>query len=277
MTDQPTQHRGTVIMSVALHVVIVAALTSGLRLPSRQHFPAAAAAPIQGMIVDESVLTREMERREQVARAETQRKQREERQAREAVERQRREKDAAAKREQDRIVEQQRERERAAQAEKERVEASKREQERVAQARRDQEVREQKERDEAARKQREVAAAARQRAQAESELQEQLAAENARMQAERAGALDEYIRLIANQIERNWVPPLSAKPGLECLVQVVQIPSGDVMDVRVGRCNGDDAVIRSIEAAVRRSSPLPKPPSQAVFERNLNVTFRPQL
>jgi colicin import membrane protein len=276
MTDQPTQHRGTVIMSVALHVVIVAALTAGLRLPSRPRFMAAP-APIQGMIVDESVLTKEMERREQAARAETQRKQREERQAREKVEQQRREKDAAVKREQERVAEQQRERERAAQAEKERVETAKREQERVAQERRDREAREQKERAEAERKQREAAAAARQRAQAESELQEQLAAENARMQAERAGVLDEYIRLIANQIERNWVPPLSAKPGLDCLVQVVQIPSGDVMDVRVSRCNGDDAVVRSIEAAVRRSSPLPKPPSQAVFERNLNVTFRPQL
>jgi colicin import membrane protein len=276
MTDQPTKHRGTVIMSVALHVVIVAALTSGLRLPSRQHFPAAA-APIQGVIVDESVLTKEIERREQVARAETQRKQREERQAREAIEKQRREKDAAAKREQERVVEQQRERDRAAQAEKERVEASKREQERVAQERRDKEAREQKERDETARKQREAAAAARQRAQAESELQDQLAAENARMQAERAGALDEYIRLIANKIERNWSPPLSAKAGLDCLVQVVQIPGGDVMDVRVSRCNGDEAVIRSIEAAVKRSSPLPPPPSQAVFERNLNITFRPDL
>lgn len=276
MTDQPTKHRGTVIMSVALHVVIVAALTTGLRLPAPPRF-AAAPAPIQGMIVDESVLTHEVQRREQAARAETQRKQRAERQAREAVDQQRREKEAATTREQERVVEERRERDRAAQAEKEKVEAAKREQERVAQDRREKESREQKEREEAARKQREAAAAARQRAQAESELQEQLAAENERMQAERAGLLDEYIRLIANQIERNWVPPLSAKPGLECVVQVVQIPSGDVIDVKVGRCNGDDAVIRSIEAAVRRSSPLPKPPSQALFERNLNVTFRPQL
>jgi colicin import membrane protein len=272
MADEPTQHRGTVILSVALHVAVVAGLTVGLRLPSQPRFDAAP-APIQGMIVDESVLTKEIQRREQAERAEVERKQRAERQARETVERQRREKEAAAKREQERVAEQQRERERAAQAEKDRAEAAKREQERVAQERRDQQAREQKEREETARKQRE----ARERAQAESELQEQLAAENARMQAERAGLLDEYIRLIANQIERNWVPPLSAKPGLDCLVQVVQIPSGDVMDVKVSRCNGDDAVVRSIEAAVRRSSPLPKPPSQAVFERNLNVTFRPQL
>jgi colicin import membrane protein len=58
---------------------------------------------------------------------------------------------------------------------------------------------------------------------------------------------------------------------------VVQIPSGDVVDVKVGRCNGDEAVVRSIEAAVRKASPLPKPPSDAVFERNLIVTFKPDL
>ena len=94
---------------------------------------------------------------------------------------------------------------------------------------------------------------------------------------DRSGVLDEYIRLIEDKIERNWNRPLSAKPGLECIVNVVQIPSGDVVDVRVGRCNGDDAVVRSIEAAVRNASPLPKPPSQAVFERNLIVTFRPDI
>jgi colicin import membrane protein len=65
--------------------------------------------------------------------------------------------------------------------------------------------------------------------------------------------------------------------GLECVVNVTQIPSGDVIDVRVGQCNGDDAVIRSIEAAVRRASPLPKPPLPALFDRNLIVTFRPEI
>ena len=62
---------------------------------------------------------------------------------------------------------------------------------------------------------------------------------------------DQYIRLIADKIERNWNKPLSAKPGLECVVNVVQIPGGDVVDVKVSRCNGDDAVARSIEDAVQ--------------------------
>jgi colicin import membrane protein len=272
--DRPTKHRGTVIMSVALHVVIVAALMAGFKLPSRQVFPAAA-TPIQGMIVDQSVITKELERRDQAARAEQQRKQREERQARERVEQQRREKEAADQRERERVAEKQRadqaERERVAKEAKERADAAKREQERVAQQQRE---KEQRDREEAARKQRD-AEVARRRAQAESELQAQLAAEAEQNAARASGQEDQYIRLIADKIERNWNRPLSAKPGLDCVVNVVQIPGGDVIDAKVGRCNGDDAVIRSIEDAVKKASPLPPPPTQAVFQRNLIVMFRP--
>jgi colicin import membrane protein len=99
------------------------------------------------------------------------------------------------------------------------------------------------------------------------------------MEAERNGVMDEYIRAIHDKIARNWNPPLSVKPGLECVINVVQLPTGDVYDAKVdnAHCNGDEAVKRSIEAAVKKAAPLPKPPSQAVFERNLIVTFRPDL
>jgi len=274
MYDEPTRSRGTVIMSVALHAVLVVVLTAGFRFPSRPVFPAAA-VPIQGVMIDESVITKEQQRRERVAHEEQQRKQREERQARERVEQQRRDKEAAAQRERDRVADEQRkaqaERERVAKEEKERVEAAKREKERVAQEKLQ---KEQRDREEAARKQKE-AAAAKQRAQAEAELQTQLAAEAERQSAIANGLQDQYIRLIADKVERNWNKPLNATQGLECIVNVVQIPGGDVVDAKVGRCNGDDVVRRSIEDAVRKASPLPAPPSSAVFQRNLIFVFKP--
>ncbi|MBI80184.1 MAG: protein TolA, partial [Gammaproteobacteria bacterium] len=46
-------------------------------------------------------------------------------------------------------------------------------------------------------------------------------------------------------------------------------------DVVVGQCNGDQVVIRSLEAAVLRSSPLPRPPIPSLFERNLIIDFIP--
>jgi colicin import membrane protein len=89
--------------------------------------------------------------------------------------------------------------------------------------------------------------------------------------------MDQYVRMSQDKIERNWTRPLSAAPGLDCVVSVVQVPTGDVIDVHVGSCNGDDAVRRSIEAAVRLASPLPRPPNPNLFERNLNVRFRPEI
>ena len=162
----------------------------------------------------------------------------------------------------------------------------KREQEKVAQDKAEkaaqekaaQEARDKQAKEDAARKQKE-ALAAKQKAQLDAETQREAAQEAARMEAERTGVMADYILQIQNQIARNWNQPLSAKPGLECRINVVQLLSGDVVDAKVdnAHCNGDDAVKRSIEAAVQKASPLPKPPSQAVFERNLIVTFRPDV
>jgi hypothetical protein len=107
------------------------------------------------------------------------------------------------------------------------------------------------------------------------EMQRALAAEEERRRAEEVALLDQYARLIEDRIERNWIRPASAGPGLRCEVNVTQIPSGDVIGVRVGRCNGDDSVIRSIEAAVLRASPLPQPPTPSLFSRDLIVNFEP--
>jgi colicin import membrane protein len=59
-------------------------------------------------------------------------------------------------------------------------------------------------------------------------------------------------------------------------VNVTQTPTGTVLSVKVGKCNGDDAVRQSIEAAVLRASPLPPAPDPRVFERNVTLLFRPK-
>jgi colicin import membrane protein len=48
-----------------------------------------------------------------------------------------------------------------------------------------------------------------------------------------------------------------------------------VTSARIESCNGDQAVRESIEAAAYRASPLPPPPDPSLFERDLEVTFRP--
>jgi len=134
-------------------------------------------------------------------------------------------------------------------------------------------VRDQKAREDAAK----AAVTRKQQQQAEDDLQRQLAAEADRQQAERSGLMDKYVRDITDKIQRNWTRPLSATAGLDCVISVVQLPTGDVVGTAVTSCNGDDAVKRSIEAAVRLASPLPRPDNPNLFERNLNVRFRPEI
>ncbi len=278
------QHPFAVLGSAILHVALVVALTVGLDPSGRGRVAMPEQIAIQATVVDEALIQREMERLEQLEQAETLRQREQERVAREQAEAARRQREEeeqrleaarqerveAARQEESRIADLQRRRE--AEEERQRLaaeEAARQEELRLAELEREREAE--------AERQRAEAAAARQRAEMEAELQRALALEDERRRAEEAGLLDEYIRLIENRIQQNWIPPASARVGLECIVNVTQIPSGDVVDVRVSRCNGDDAVVRSIEAAVLRSSPLPKPPIPALFERNLEVVFNPEV
>jgi colicin import membrane protein len=56
---------------------------------------------------------------------------------------------------------------------------------------------------------------------------------------------------------------------------VTQAPGGTVLRAEVKECNGDEAVRQSLEAAVFRASPLPPPPEPSLFERNIDLRFRP--
>jgi colicin import membrane protein len=60
------------------------------------------------------------------------------------------------------------------------------------------------------------------------------------------------------------------------MLYVTQAPGGTVIDVRLGTCNGDQAVRESITNAVFRASPLPPPPDARAFERRLEINFEPR-
>jgi colicin import membrane protein len=260
------QHKGAVLWSLALHVAVAAAFVVGIPLGERPRVPVAAAL-IQGTIVDTAAIEREEKAREEAARQERQRQQREERQRRDAAEQQR----LTQQREEQRVAAEQRARREAEQEERERVAAEKAAAERREREQREKEAQAQREREAAAKQERERAA----QRQREEEMLRAAALEAEANAARDAGLLDQYIAMIESRIKQHWDRPLSARPGIDCIVNVVQLPSGDVMSATVASCNGDDAVRRSIERAVMDASPLPKPPNPALFERNVRVNFRP--
>ena len=101
-------------------------------------------------------------------------------------------------------------------------------------------------------------------------------AESNRLDPMAANAKAAYMFAIQQKVERNWVRPPTATAGLECVVNVRQLPGGEVVGVTIGQCNGDAAVQLSIEAAVFKASPLPEPENPALFDRNLRITFKPE-
>jgi colicin import membrane protein len=120
-----------------------------------------------------------------------------------------------------------------------------------------------------------AAAAKTQAAATQADLQRTIAAEERLDAARASGALSSWAQQIQARIQRAWIRPPSARSGLDCTLYVTQVPGGEVASVRLGTCNGDDAVKQSIVDAAYRASPLPPPPDPNLFERNLEVNFRP--
>ena len=115
----------------------------------------------------------------------------------------------------------------------------------------------------------------RDRAERQAELRRNLEEEERATAARTSGALASWESQITARIQRAWLRPPSARQGTECVLYVTQVPGGEVTSVRIGTCNGDQAVRASIEAAVYRASPLPPPPDPTLFERSLVITFKP--
>jgi colicin import membrane protein len=109
----------------------------------------------------------------------------------------------------------------------------------------------------------------------EEDLKRDLAAEEQARRARAGPALASWQAMIAARINRAWLRPPTARPGIECMLNVTQVPGGEVTEVTIGECNGDQAVRESIEAAVYRASPLPPPPDPALFDRHLRIDFKP--
>jgi colicin import membrane protein len=116
---------------------------------------------------------------------------------------------------------------------------------------------------------------AQQRAQSEADLRSQLAAEEHLNAVESSPQKAEYLALITAKINRAWIRPPSARPGLKCVVHITQVAGGEITRVSVEGCNGDDAVLQSVQTAAYRASPLPAPPDAALFDPNITVTFAP--
>jgi colicin import membrane protein len=213
----------------------------------------------------EELAKREQEQKEQAER-EAQAQQQAEDQKRQEQERQQEQALAEEKAAQDKLAEQQRQADEQKKAQ-EKAEAERKAKELAdAKKKADEQKRledEQKKADAAA------------NAEREAELRQSLDQEMQRDTARTSTAMTTWAAQITEKIRLAWVRPLSAKAGLVCVVHVTQSPDGVVQKAEVKSCNGDEGVRQSIQDAAFAASPLPPPPDPSLFQRDLNVTFRP--
>jgi colicin import membrane protein len=94
--------------------------------------------------------------------------------------------------------------------------------------------------------------------------------------AARNKGLDEYIARIRAKVQGNWLLPPDLKGNPEAIFKVVQLPTGEVLDVKLVRSSGIRAYDQAVERAILKSSPLPKPPNEALFNRELELKFKPR-
>ena len=137
-----------------------------------------------------------------------------------------------------------------------------------------QDYREELEREQKQIQQRKAAQDQRARAEAESRMLAQL--KEAEAAAAYSRGLADYISKVAGKIRGNIVLPPGIQGNPEAEFAVTQLPSGDVIDVRVRKSSGNPTLDAAIERAIRKSSPLPKPDNPALFERVLRIPYHPQ-
>ena len=84
-----------------------------------------------------------------------------------------------------------------------------------------------------------------------------------------------YIDRIRNQIKKNIIPPSEIKGNPEVVFNIVQLPTGEVLSVRLVKTSGNALLDSAVERAILKSSPLPKPDRPEQWLREFNISFRP--
>jgi colicin import membrane protein len=116
------------------------------------------------------------------------------------------------------------------------------------------------------------------------EMEQSLArAISAEQDARRAVTDDEkamaYVSQIQREIIQNWSRPPSARNGMQALLKVYLVPTGEVVKVDLVTSSGNDAFDRSAISAVQKAERFIVPPDANQFERNFRefeVLFRPE-
>jgi len=103
-------------------------------------------------------------------------------------------------------------------------------------------------------------------------VNEQLAREGA---AARNKLMADWISKVAAKVRGNVFLPPDIKGNPEAIFDVVQLPTGEILEVKLRKSSGHKALDDAIERAIRKSSPLPKPDKAEAAPRAFELKYRP--
>jgi colicin import membrane protein len=289
-------------LAVGLHVLLAALVVLGTVnwKPFKQHKPQA--LTIEAVIVDTTQMATRREEAQKAAEEAQKKQLLEERRAEELEKQKQREREQEVERQKQQELDRQKQQQLDQQRKKQEEDDARKKreaQEKLAQLRKEQERKQEEERlkrqkeleeirkqQEEVEKQRKLEAEKLKQLEAREKAQEKARADEAAAKAakdreaqslnegRRAELGDQYMLLVQQIVTDNWLRPPTARPGLRCILKIVQIPGGEVISAAIsGACNGDEATRRSIVAAVERIDALPYRGYEEVFAREIDFEF----
>jgi colicin import membrane protein len=93
--------------------------------------------------------------------------------------------------------------------------------------------------------------------------------------ASRSKANDAYIRSIQSKIKGNVLVPPDIAGNPEAIFDVVQLPTGEIIDATLRKSSGVRAYDDAVQRAIIKSSPLPRPETPDLWQRSLTLRFHP--
>lgn len=290
------------LLALVIHALLIVALSFSVDWHSERKLAGPEVKVIQAVMIDESKIRAEEQRKQKIEQ-EKQRKLEDEKRKKLEQEKKRKEEAERKQRETEKQKQaelkkkQEAEKQRKAEAERKRKQEEKREaaalrKKQEAEKKRQAELEKKRKAEEAERKRKAEEERKRKaeedarRAEERRLMEEQMAAEQAAIEAARQQAVaresDKYILLIKKRVEDKWRKPASWPIGTKCTVRVRLVPgaggTAQVIDARVVKSCGSPLFDRSVETAVFSASPLPFPTARELRDkfRELDLVFNPE-
>ncbi|MCX7137837.1 MAG: energy transducer TonB, partial [Proteobacteria bacterium] len=88
----------------------------------------------------------------------------------------------------------------------------------------------------------------------------------------------EYMERIRARIRKGLIKPQNLKGNEEAEFNVISLPDGNILDVKLRRPSGNAAYDNAVEKAIVRAQPFPMPPDPQLLKefRELNLKFNAQ-